>query len=321
MDTPEAECEEPSGDQDAEIAPKEELSCNQTTQNVVHVFPELASSDSSGKRTGIRDVAVPDSTTLVAGVDSRPPLLLAQRMEGSADQGLLTPESMEQYSEAYSENCELKKRVKTLEGENQELREKFNDLQLREREVEVKEKEVEVEVKRRESDLNLRERELQLEERRLKLEKEKHAFREQQHKDKHLAKEQALQEKEKELGVKDQELQVKERELRAKNLELQTERDQHQLEVEKFELRQKEQSEHNISRELQLQSVMKENMQLKKEAKRLEDENNELKEKVSLLESEVDFLINTPGEFNTVKLFCVSSESGILIFLKETARS
>ena len=204
-------CEEPSGDQDAEIAPKEELSCNQTTQNVV--LPELASYDSSGTRTSIRDVAVQDSTTLVAGVDSRPPLLLAQRMEGSADQGLLTPESKEQYIDAYSENYELEKRVETLEGENQELREKFHDLQLREREVEVKEKEVEVEVKRRESDLNLRERELQLNERRLKFEKEEHAFREQQRKDKHLAKEQELQEKERELGVKDQELQVKEREL------------------------------------------------------------------------------------------------------------
>ena len=301
MDTPEAECEEPSGDQDAEIAPKEELSCKQTTQNVV--LPELASYDSSGTRTSIRDVAVQDSTTLVAGVDSRPPLLLAQRMEGSADQGLLMPlvgqESKEQYNDAYSENYELKKRVKTLEGENQKLREKFYDLQLREKEVKVKEKEIEVEVKRRESDLDLRVRELQLDELRLKFEKEEHAFREQQRKDSHLAKEQELQEKEKELGVKDQELQVKERELRAKNLELQNERSQHQLEVEKFELRQKEQREHNISRELQLQNVMKENMQLKEEAKRLEDENNELKEKVSLLDSEVDILLNTPGEFKT----------------------
>ena len=134
--------EEPEGDQDAEIAPKQELSCNQTTENVV--LPELAS---SGERTHVqdRDVAVQGSTTLVAGVDGRPPLLLAQRMEGSADQGLLMPsESQEQYPDVYSENCELKKRVETLEGENEKLREKFRDLQLREREVQVKEKEVEV---------------------------------------------------------------------------------------------------------------------------------------------------------------------------------
>ena len=172
--------EEPEGDQDAEIAPKQELSCNQTTENVV--LPELASYDSSGERTHVqdRDVAVQGSTTLVAGVDSRPPLLLAQRMEGSADQVLLMPsESQERYPDAYSENCELKKRVETLEGENEKLREKFRDLQLREREVEVKEKEVEIEVRRRESDLNPQERELQLEERRLKLEKDKHAFEEQ----------------------------------------------------------------------------------------------------------------------------------------------
>ena len=60
---------------------------------------------------------------------------------------------------------------------------------------------------------------------------------------------------------------------------------------------------------------------MKEEAKRLEDENNDLKEKVSLLESEVDLLLNTPGEFKTVKLFCVSSDSGRLISLKETAPS
>lgn len=141
--------EEPEGDQDAEIAPKQALSCNQTTKNVV--LPELASYDSSGEKTHVRDVAVQGSTTLVAGVDSRPPFLLAQRMEGSADQGLMMPffgqERQEQHTDAYSENCELKKRVKTLERENEKLRQKFCDLQLREREVEVKEKEVEVEVR------------------------------------------------------------------------------------------------------------------------------------------------------------------------------
>ena len=131
MDTPECD-EEPSGDQDARIAPKEERSFNQTTQKLV--LPEGTSCMyvSSTEKTSTRGVEEPDSTTLVGGVDSRP--LLFQGMKGSADQ------SQEQYIDAYSENCEG---VQTPKGENQELREKQELQQVekfvpRQRELELR---------------------------------------------------------------------------------------------------------------------------------------------------------------------------------------
>ena len=316
MDTPKFD-KAPSSDQDDEIAPKKELSCNQTAQNVV--LHELASYDGSGEQTSRRDVPVQDSKVLV---DSHPHVFLGQGTKGSADQELL---SQEHYTDAYSENCE---RVQTIEEKNQELKENFHDLQLREKEV--KDEEIEKCVKRCESSLDLQVREPQLDETSLKLEKVEHAFPEQQRKDRHLAREQELQEeepvlnvreqklqvkerevnvreqklqvKEQELNVREQKLQVKDRELRAKSLELQNERDQ---QVEKFALRQKEQR----VLEIRLQNVTK-------DAERLENENKKLKSDVTLLGSEVAFLLRTRGE-----LFCASSDSGRLTFLKETVYS
>ena len=254
-----------------------------------------------------RDTAV-DSAALVAGTEKPSPFsVVVQRLGGSAEAALplehsstvKTPSPLDESAQggrraqddedvlsACSENHALKQRVKDLEKENEQLRE---NLRLREREVKVKEKEAAVELKRQESEVDIQQKQLQLDMDRLQLEREQHAFKEQQREDYYRAKE--------------QELEVKDRELRAKALELQTEREQHQLEVKIFELQQRKQREYELLRESQLQTVMKENAELRKKAERLESENSQLKEKVGLLESEVDYYIAKEGRWVLRKLW------------------